>query len=86
MLLIKHDATLVPTDGMQVYSGTCTYAKSEGKDAAGSAFHRFALLQAGLLGAVPTPFAQPKHPVTDVAAVCFLAQAVGAIRGASTEF
>jgi hypothetical protein len=50
MLLISHEAELVPEGGSQVYRTLTALAKSYYKDAAGHVFHLFALKQAGLYG------------------------------------
>lgn len=52
MLSITWDEALVPEGGSRVFAGVCGLLKSEGKDAAGRAFHEKSLYQAGLLGMV----------------------------------
>ena len=48
---ISYDAALVPAEGQEVVSSLAAPVKHIGKDAAGQAFHLFALKQAGLYGA-----------------------------------
>lgn len=63
LLQLTYDASLVPDGGAQVVASVGAFSKSAAKDAAGHAFHRFSLLQAGLLGAP----ALQHHPKAAVA-------------------
>ena len=47
---IEYDASLVPSAGLEVCSEFAAPAKLNNKDAAGHAFHAFALRQAGHVG------------------------------------
>lgn len=50
MRLIAFDAELVPEGGAKVFCGTALLVKAENKDAAGHAFHKKCLEQAGVIG------------------------------------
>ena len=47
---IAYDATLVPAEGSEICAQLAAPAKHQNKDAAGHAFHAFALRQAGHVG------------------------------------
>ena len=47
---LQYDPALVPVEGLEVCCEFAAPAKREGKDAAGHAFHAFALKQSGFLG------------------------------------
>ena len=47
---IAYDATLIPAEGSEICAQLAAPAKHQNKDAAGHAFHAFALRQAGHVG------------------------------------
>lgn len=47
---LEYDTALVPDEGLEVCCEFAAPTKREGKDAAGHAFHAFALKQSGFLG------------------------------------
>ena len=49
-LLLKHDVSLLPDGESQYLRSLTALSKSYGKEPAGSVFHHYALLQAGLIG------------------------------------
>ena len=51
---LQYNPELVPLEGLEVCCEFAAPAKREGKDAAGHAFHAFALKQAGFAGEAAT--------------------------------